>query len=257
MMPRVKESEPSRQHRAPFGVSSARLLRCHTHESLAWLSTPYIYILGNMKREFIQFKTRQDRPRFFSERFGDALSGSVLDVGCDEAVLRDFVGAERYTGIDISDAADIRQNLMENGKLPFEDGQWDAVTCTDVLEHLENLHEIFAELVRVSARHLVVSLPNNWNSARRQMRRGYGAVAHYGLPLDKPVDRHRWYFSLLEARAFLEGQAERHNLKIEELVVLEKPRPALARGLRRLRYPDADRYANLYAHTIVAVYRKG
>ncbi|MFT6364564.1 MAG: 2-polyprenyl-3-methyl-5-hydroxy-6-metoxy-1,4-benzoquinol methylase, partial [Planctomycetota bacterium] len=148
-----------------------------------------------MKREFIRFEKRQGRPRYFSERFPSALSGSVLDVGCDEAVLREFVGADRYTGIDISDAADIRQNLMENGKLPFEDGQWDSVTCTDVLEHLENLHEIFDELVRVSNRNLLVSLPNNWNSARRQMRRGYGAVAHYGLPLDKPVDRHRWYFS--------------------------------------------------------------
>ncbi|MFT4648332.1 MAG: SAM-dependent methyltransferase [Glaciecola sp.] len=209
-----------------------------------------------MKREFIKFGTRQDRPRFFSERFRGPLKGSVLDVGCDEAVLREFVGADRYTGIDISDAADIRQNLMENGKLPFEDGQWDAVTCTDVLEHLENLHEIFEELVRVSGRHLLISLPNNWNSGRRQMHRGYGSIAHYGLPLDKPVDRHRWYFSLLEAKDFLEGQAERHNLEIEELVVLEKPRPAIARGFRRLRQPNLERYLNLYAHTIVAVYRK-
>jgi SAM-dependent methyltransferase len=209
-----------------------------------------------MKREFIKFGTRQDRPRFFSERFRGPLQGSVLDVGCDEAVLREFVGADRYTGIDISDAADIRQNLMENGKLPFEDGQWDAVTCTDVLEHLENLHEIFEELVRVSGRHLLISLPNNWNSGRRQMHRGYGSIAHYGLPLDKPVDRHRWYFSLLEAKDFLEGQAKRHNLEIEELVVLEKPRPAIARCLRRLRHPNLDRYLNLYAHTIVAVYRK-
>ncbi len=53
-----------------------------------------------MKREFIKFGTRQDRPRFFSERFKDPLQGSVLDVGCDEAVLRDFVGADRYAGID-------------------------------------------------------------------------------------------------------------------------------------------------------------
>jgi SAM-dependent methyltransferase len=209
-----------------------------------------------VKREFVHFKTRQDRPRIFSERFAGALAGRLLDVGCDAAVLREFVGAERYTGIDISDAADIRQNLMEDGRLPFEDGAWDAVTCTDVLEHLENLHVVFEELLRVSSRHVLISLPNNWNSARRQLQRGHGAVAHYGLPLDKPVDRHRWYFSLLEARDFLVGQAERHGLVVEELVALEKPRPALARGLRRLRYPDLERYLNLYAHTLVAVLRK-
>lgn len=210
---------------------------------------------ASVKREFIKFNTRQDRPRYFSERFSKAMEGKLLDVGCDEAVLREFVGADRYTGIDISDAADIRQNLMENGRLPFKDGEWDVVTCTDVLEHLENLHEIFGELVRVANRHLIISLPNNWNSGRQQMRRGYGSIAHYGLPLDKPVDRHRWYFSLLEAREFLEGQAQRYNLEIEELVVLEKPRPGITRGLRRLRHPNFDRYLNLYAHTIVAVYR--
>lgn len=209
-----------------------------------------------MKREFIRFESRQGRPRYFSERFASALTGSLLDVGCDEAVLREFVGPERYTGIDISDAADIRLNLMEADRLPFEDGAFDVVTCTDVLEHLENLHVIFDELVRVAKRHVLVSLPNNWNSARRQLRRGKGGIAHYGLPLEKPIDRHRWFFSLLEARDFLMAGAERHGLVVEELVALERPRPALVRGWRRLTSGDEETYLNLFAHTIVAVLKK-
>jgi SAM-dependent methyltransferase len=209
-----------------------------------------------MQSEFIRFETRQDRPRFFSTRFGAALQGRVLDVGCDAAVLREFVGADRYTGIDISDAADIRLNLMAADRLPFDDGAFDAVTCTDVLEHLENLHVIFEEIVRVAGRHILISLPNNWNSARRQLSRGKGAIAHYGLPLDKPVDRHRWFFSLLEARDFLVGQAKRHNLNVEELVVLERPRPALVRAGRRLLSGSTEIYQNRFAHTIVAVLAK-
>lgn len=209
-----------------------------------------------MQSEIIRFDSRQDRPRFFSERFGGAMKGRLLDVGCDAAVLREFVGADRYTGIDISEAADIRCNLMEADRLPFEDGAFDVVTCTDVLEHLENLHAIFDELIRVSSRHVLISLPNNWNSGRRQLRRGKGGIAHYGLPVEKPVDRHRWFFSLLEARDFLVAGAARHGLEIEELVVLERPRPALVRAWRRLWAGSQEKYLNLFAHTIVVVLRK-
>jgi SAM-dependent methyltransferase len=209
-----------------------------------------------MQTERIRFETRQDRPRFISKRFSSALSGRVLDVGCDRAVLREFVGVERYIGIDLSDDADIRQNLMLDGHLPFDDAEWDAVVCLDVLEHLEKLHEVLGELVRVARRHVVVSLPNNWCGARGRLSRGHGAIGKYGLPLDAPVDRHRWFFSLLQARKFFIGQAERHGLEIEELVALEAPRTALVRGLRHVRYLKENHYLNLYAHTLVCVYRK-
>ena len=206
--------------------------------------------------EFVRFRTRQDRPRFISERFADALKGRVLDVGCDAAVLREFVGSERYTGIDLSEEADIHQNLMIHGHLPFEDGSWDAVVCLDVLEHLENLHEVFDELVRVASRNILVSLPNNWNSARRRLQRGVGGIAHYGLPLEPPEDRHRWFFSLLEALEFFVGQAELHGLEVSELLALEAPRPAVVRGVRRIRWIGQHRYLNLFAHTLVCNYAK-
>lgn len=43
---------------------------------------------------------------------------------------------------------------------------------------------------------------------------------------------------------------------IRELVVLEKPRSAIVRGLRKLRCPNPELLASLSAHTIVAVMRK-
>lgn len=205
---------------------------------------------------YVEFETRQDRPRFLSQRYPEILRGRVLDVGCDRAVLRPFCAPGSYVGIDLSAEADVRQDLMANGRLPFGEREFDAVVCTDVLEHLENLHELFDELVRVARTHLLVTLPNNWNSARRRLQRGTGAIAHYGLPLEKPVDRHRWFFGFSEAEAFLRGQAARHGLALAELRALEKPRPALVRVARRLRHPDAARYRNLYAHTLVCHYRR-
>jgi SAM-dependent methyltransferase len=211
---------------------------------------------GPIGTSFVEFETRQDRPRFLSQRYPEILRGRVLDVGCDRAVLRAFCAPGSYVGIDLSEEADVRQDLMADGRLPFAERAFDAVVCTDVLEHLENLHELFDELVRVARSHLLVTLPNNWNSARRRLQRGTGAIAHYGLPLDKPVDRHRWFFGFSEAEAFLRGQAARHGLAIAELRALEKPRPLVVRAARRLWHPDAERYRNLYAHTLVCHYRR-
>jgi len=177
--------------------------------------------------EYVAFDTRQARPRYLSERFAHQLGGSVLDVGCDRAVLRDFVGADRYTGIDLSEQADLRVNLQEEGGLPVPDDSYDAVLAADVLEHLDQLHHFFDELVRVAREHVLVTLPNCWNSARTRLERGYGSIAHYGLPPEPPPDRHRWFFSLGEARDFFEAEAARHDLALEELVALEKPRSPL------------------------------
>jgi len=125
-----------------------------------------------------------------------------------------------------------------------------------VLEHLENLHAVFDEFVRVARRHAVITLPNCWNSARQRLRRGKGSIAHYGLPLDPPADRHRWFFSLEEAEAFLRERARRTGLEIVEMAALENPRPAPVRWLRRLARPDERRYLNLYAHTLLCVLRR-
>ena len=208
-----------------------------------------------LRHELVRFATRQDRPRWLSERFPSLLRSRVLDVGCDAAVLRDFVGAERYVGIDRSEAADVHHDLQRGGPLPFADRSFETVVCTDVLEHLDNLHEVFEELVRVADRHLLVSLPNNWNAARLPIRRGRGSFKHYGLPLDPPEDRHRWFFSMVEARDFLESRAERHGLAIRELVALEKPRVRPLVLARRLLHPGS-RYLNLFSHTLVCHYER-
>jgi len=205
---------------------------------------------------YVRFETRQDRPRFLAQRYPEVFRGRVLDVGCDKAVLRELCAPERYVGIDFSPEADVKQDLMADGRLPFPERSFDGVVCSDVLEHLENLHQVFGELVRVTRDHLLVTLPNNWNSARRQLLRGKGSVAHYGLPLEKPVDRHRWFFSFSEAEAFLRGQSERHALRLVELRALEKPRPLVVRTARRILFPRPERYRNLYSHTLAAHFRR-
>jgi SAM-dependent methyltransferase len=204
----------------------------------------------------VHFEARTERPRFLAAQYPVLLAGSLLDVGCDRAVLRERVAPGKYVGMDLSPEADLRQDLMAEPRLAFPDRHFDAVLCSDVLEHLENLHQIFDELVRVTRGHLLVTLPNNWNSARLRLARGYGSIAHYGLPLEKPADRHRWFFSLSEAEEFFRGQAPRLGLELVELRVLEKPRPALVRLARRALAGDGVRYRNRFAHTLACLYRR-
>ena len=215
------------------------------------------YPLSRIPVDIVDFSRRADRTRYIVERFGPLLTDRVLDVGCDKAPLRDMLppGAQ-YTGIDIGGNPDIRLNLEEADRLPFDDDAFTVVICADVLEHLDNLHAMFSELVRVARRHVIVSLPNDWNTARRAIARGSGQIAHYGLPLNPPDDRHKWFFSLSEAKAFLEAQAELLSLSIAEMRATEKKRPPIVRGILGLFHPSRERYLNRYAHTLWVVLEK-
>jgi len=204
---------------------------------------------------YIVFSSREHRSRFVAGRFAAYLRGSVLDVGCYEAPLRDTLGAASYVGVDIAGRPDIRLNLEDIERLPFDDDAFDTVLCADVLEHLDNLHAIFDELVRVSRRHVIVSLPNCWNIARQRIEKGAGCIAHSGLPPDRPLDRHKWFFNLAEARDFFHAKAERLGLEVEDMFVTEKPRSPILRTLRKILYPG-ERYQNRYSCTIWTVLRK-
>lgn len=210
-----------------------------------------------MKLEYINFPERADRSHYIARRFAAYLRNSVLDVGCDKAVLRGLLAKDVvYTGIDIGGTPDMVVNLEQIERLPFADNAFSCTVCSDVLEHLDNIHAVFGELVRVSRDYVVVSLPNNWANARRPIERGKGSIAHYGLPAVRPSDRHKWFFGFTEAIEFLRAQEQLFPVSIVETAVNEKPRLALVRAWRHLRYPVRERYLNRYAHTVWAVFKK-
>jgi hypothetical protein len=205
--------------------------------------------------ELATFRERRERSAYVARRFAPYLRDSVLDVGCYDAPLRGLLPGVRYTGIDIVGSPDIRMNLDTREPLPFADGAYRAVLCIEVLEHLDNLHFMFDELARVSAENLIVSLPNCWRDGRRPIERGKGHFAHYGLPPEAPVDRHKWFFSYEEGRDFIAARSARHGLEIVEMFGTEQHRNALLRAARRALYPGV-RYLNRYAQTVWAVMRK-
>jgi len=213
-------------------------------------------VLDNIPLDKAHFATRADRARYIAQRFSGRLSGRLLDVGCDRKFLRALAPECDYVGLDVAGDPDRTLDLEKVARLPFDDASFDCVVCADVLEHLDNLHAVFAELVRVCRTWLIVSLPNNWANARLRIARGTGAFAHYGLPVEPPADRHKWFFSLSEALNFLRSRVDIYPVALEELRVTEKPRPLALTALRRLVWPSKERYLNRYAHTLWAVFRK-
>jgi SAM-dependent methyltransferase len=205
--------------------------------------------------EFVAFPKRHSRSEYVASRFSKYFSETLLDVGCYEAPLRSLLSDIKYTGVDFVGNPDIQINLEEIENLPFKDGQFDTVICIEVLEHLVNLHRLFDELIRVSNHHIIISLPNCWRDARVKIEKGRGSFAHYGLPVEKPNDRHKWFFNFEEALNFVTVKAKQNNLKLVEIFATEKPKAGLIRSIRKIRYPGI-RYMNRYCGTIWAVFEK-
>lgn len=91
-------------------------------------------------------------------------TGTVLDVGCGTKPYRVAApGVARWVGVDIYPGPQV-DVLATADRLPFRDGVFEHILCSQVLEHVEEPSEVVAELVRVLAPggQLVVSVPQWW-----------------------------------------------------------------------------------------------
>jgi len=180
--------------------------------------------LYNNRKEKAEWVVQQFKP-IFNE------VNSVLDVGCDKKYLKKHLSDKvNYTGIDIAGNPDIYFDLDKGKKLPFKDNSFDLVVSLDVLEHLENIHFVFDELIRVSSKYIIISLPNpvsemiayflgrKYSKSFEQLKEFGKYMKFYGLPLEKPKDRHRWFFSTEEAIEFVKYRANKNNCTIKKII---------------------------------------
>jgi len=89
--------------------------------------------------------------------------GDVLDAGCGSGLLKNYLNKDRinsYIGLDVDGKIDIHGSVYD---LPFKNESFDTVTTLEVLEHLEHPIDALKEVVRVSKRRVIISVPNPWN----------------------------------------------------------------------------------------------
>jgi 2-polyprenyl-3-methyl-5-hydroxy-6-metoxy-1,4-benzoquinol methylase len=101
---------------------------------------------------------------------GSHRSGRALEVGCGEGVIAQQLHRRwrRVAALDLPDRR-LRAHWQDRPgpdylhadaqRLPFPDRRFDVVVAAEVLEHLPDPERGLAELVRVSAGHLVLSVP--------------------------------------------------------------------------------------------------
>ena len=110
------------------------------------------------------------------ELFTAADPNSVLDVGCGEGVLTyrwaERLGDRPVVGIDLADPkleaewstrrrANLEFRVMEAGGLAsLPSRAFDLAAAIEVLEHVPDPERTLAEMARVAARHLLISVPH-------------------------------------------------------------------------------------------------
>lgn len=98
---------------------------------------------------------------------------SILDAGCGEGFTMDkltkFGIGKQIEGLEHSkEAILLGKKLFPNltfkegniYDMPYEDNSFDLVTCTEVLEHINEPIKVFKEVLRVSKKYIIISVPN-------------------------------------------------------------------------------------------------
>ncbi len=158
-----------------------------------------------MSRILAMHNYEATRYTFIGNFFKD-VGGKILDIGCCRGNLRKYLhGSLEYYGVDVlNNNFDNYVRIDLNSKiLPFKKTQFNAVTCTDVLEHLFYPLEMMREIKRVLKDDgvVLISLPND---------KGFNQIFH---DLFKEIDGyedsiygHHWRFSIKTAREFFKKE---------------------------------------------------
>ena len=108
---------------------------------------------------------------------------NVLDAGCGEGQLIERMKRaspdSRYVGVDVTEVALVKAHKRcpfasfhkaDITSLPFKDGTFDVIVCTEVIEHVPEYRDVLLELARVlkPGGLLLISFPNEtlWTIAR-------------------------------------------------------------------------------------------
>lgn len=178
---------------------------------------------------YCPYNDRESRSKFIAKTFKKYIESPLLDVGSSENFLKNYIPNNiKYVSVDITGTPTYKIDLEKEGLSHFKDNSFNTVICTEVLEHLNNLHDVFDDICRVSNKYVILSLPNNWLYFKFMLIKSKGDLKFYGLPVEKPIDRHKWFFNYDQALNFIIKRGKMNRFKY----ILHIPIPFIRFGFR-------------------------
>ncbi|GAC1420348.1 MAG: hypothetical protein NVS9B7_11300 [Flavisolibacter sp.] len=114
------------------------------------------------------------------------LSGNLLDFGCGRKPYGNLFHNCNYTGVDIETSGhDHRLSKVDvfyDGKhLPFQDGSFDSLFCSEVFEHVFDIDETLVEINRVlkTGAKALITIPFAWNE--HEIPYDYARYSSFGI----------------------------------------------------------------------------
>lgn len=161
---------------------------------------------------------RDQRYLVLKHKLQKYIGKSIVDVGSRDDSAEKFL-EQKVTLIDKNNT-NLDSWDWEKTPIPFPDASFDTVICFDTLEHINDIHTSFNDLLRVSKDIVIISLPNCWKKQIKKMLTLSPGQASYGIPPEKPMDRHKWFFNPEDIGNFISyaGAIHAPSFKVVDVV---------------------------------------
>ena len=133
------------------------------------------------------------------QKYNNATSGSILDLGCGTGQLKDLLGDEfEYTGIDISD--EMLKRASDRGyktiKKPIEDAlgelpdrSYDFIFALSSFHFFENIDLLLKNLERIACRSILLSL----DEVTEDYKRNFSVAVYNHSQLEFPNAKENYF----------------------------------------------------------------
>ena len=120
------------------------------------------------------------------KKYAPRLGGRLLDFGCGRKPYEHLFHVQEYVGIDVEqtghDHSRSKVDVYFDGtKIPFDDGTFDSLFCSEVLEHVFDPEDILTEINRVlkGGAKALITVPFCWNE--HEIPYDYARYSSFGL----------------------------------------------------------------------------
>lgn len=201
-----------------------------------------------------------NRNQYVANKLGILNGTTILDIGCRDMVLKTYLkGNFNYKGLDFQ----ITEKLTENkdlinhnleSRLPKDLGKYDIINALDVLEHLENIHDVFQDLFNHSNNQIIIALPNIGYYRFRLSFLFNGILSKkYTFNKNKTDDRHRWIPNYYTIQEFVNHNINKKWIVKKKNFIFERKRNFIFFYIEKIL---SYFFPNLFVYEIIFFFKK-